>query len=278
MIKCNLILLSRSGMAVVPAAGGAEPAGPVPAALPGANRPHTLAETGTQIRRINPPPFFFSFCIPYLNIVPTNRRNLMAELRIRDGYPGFEFFPLRIRIFFIPDPYKKKLSIFNPKKWFLSSRKYDPGCSSRIRILTFYPSRIQGSKRHRIPDPQHCLMALFQASNFLAVREIKTNLNDKWDAVLVNPYSTFRQVIYQQCSQESLLNAYAVRLRYRFSSCVCISTTFAVWDLWSVLLDVVRYWVPTLTFCETFFSFQMTEFLGFNYIPLTKLSAMDTWI
>ncbi len=30
---------------------------------------------------------------------------------------------------------------------------------SRIRILTFYPSRIQGSKRHRIPDPdpQHWL-------------------------------------------------------------------------------------------------------------------------
>ncbi len=25
---------------------------------------------------------------------------------------------------------------------FLSSRKYDPGCSSRIRILIFYPSRI----------------------------------------------------------------------------------------------------------------------------------------
>ncbi len=24
---------------------------------------------------------------------------------------------------------------------------------SRIRIMTFYPSRIQGSKRHRIPDP-----------------------------------------------------------------------------------------------------------------------------
>jgi hypothetical protein len=31
--------------------------------------------------------------------------------------------------------------------------KFDPGCSSRIRILIFYPSRIQGSKRHRIPDP-----------------------------------------------------------------------------------------------------------------------------
>ncbi len=33
---------------------------------------------------------------------------------------------------------------------FLSFRKYDTG--SRIRILTFYPSRIPGSKRHRIPD------------------------------------------------------------------------------------------------------------------------------
>jgi hypothetical protein len=28
----------------------------------------------------------------------------------------------------------KSLSIFNPKKLFLSSRKYDPGCASRTRI------------------------------------------------------------------------------------------------------------------------------------------------
>jgi hypothetical protein len=28
-----------------------------------------------------------------------------------------------------------------------------PGSGSRIRILIFYPSRIFGSKRHRIPDP-----------------------------------------------------------------------------------------------------------------------------
>jgi hypothetical protein len=55
--------------------------------------------------------------------------------------------------------YKKKY--FNPKICFLSSWKYDPGCSSRIRILIFYPSRIPdpGVKRHRIPDPdpQHCM-------------------------------------------------------------------------------------------------------------------------
>jgi hypothetical protein len=69
----------------------------------------------------------------------------------------------RIRIFSISDPNSfnpgsasKNLSI-SAQKLFLSSRKYDPGCSFRIRILIFYPSRIvernQGSKRHRIPDP-----------------------------------------------------------------------------------------------------------------------------
>ncbi len=46
------------------------------------------------------------------------------------------------------------------EKLFLSFRKYDPGSSYRIRILIFTlpGSWIQGSKRHRIPDPdpQHC--------------------------------------------------------------------------------------------------------------------------
>ncbi len=61
----------------------------------------------------------------------------------------------RIWIFFIPDP-----NFFHPGsrihiKLFPSSWKYDPGGSSRIRILIFtHPgSRIQGSKRYRIPDP-----------------------------------------------------------------------------------------------------------------------------
>jgi len=52
--------------------------------------------------------------------------------------PGSEFFPSRI-----PDPnffYPgsririKEFKYFNPKNWFLSSRKYDPGCSSWIKI------------------------------------------------------------------------------------------------------------------------------------------------
>jgi hypothetical protein len=77
--------------------------------------------------------------------------------------PGSEFFPSRI-----PDPnclhpgsriLIKEFKYFNPKKgkkkWFLSSKKYDPGCSSRIPDpdADFLPSRIPGSKRHPIPDP-----------------------------------------------------------------------------------------------------------------------------
>jgi hypothetical protein len=75
---------------------------------------------------------------------------------------GSEFFPSWIPDLknFLHPGYRigiKEFKYFNTIKWFLSSRKYDPVCSSRIRILTFYPSRIQGSKRHRIPDldPKH---------------------------------------------------------------------------------------------------------------------------
>ncbi len=78
----------------------------------------------------------------------------------------------RIRTVSIPDPgsSSKNLSILTPKKakkWFLSSKKYDPGCSSRIPDpdADFLPSRIpdpgprvQKGTQSRIPDPdpQHC--------------------------------------------------------------------------------------------------------------------------
>jgi len=55
------------------------------------------------------------------------------------------------------------------KKWFLSSKKYDPGFSSRIPDPgdDFLPSRIQGSKRYPIPnpDPQHCILYLKNNEN-----------------------------------------------------------------------------------------------------------------
>jgi hypothetical protein len=80
--------------------------------------------------------------------------------RIRDVYPGSDFFPSRILTVFIPDPgsSSKNFSILTPKKakkWFLSSKKYDPSCSSRIRMLTFsHPgSRGQKDTQSRIPDP-----------------------------------------------------------------------------------------------------------------------------
>ncbi len=49
--------------------------------------------------------------------------------RIRDVYPGY-----LIRLLFHPGSRIriKEFKYFNPKKWFLSSRKYDSGCSSRI--------------------------------------------------------------------------------------------------------------------------------------------------
>jgi hypothetical protein len=93
--------------------------------------------------------------------------------RIRD--PGSKFFPS-----WIPDPrfefflsqsldhgcISKNLSILTKKNGFSALRNmiwvFHPGSGSRIWILTFYlswipildpRSRIQGSKRHRIPDP-----------------------------------------------------------------------------------------------------------------------------
>ncbi len=56
-------------------------------------------------------------------------------------------------------PIFKELLKFLPIKLPLSSQKY--GFGIRIRDpkseKTYSGSRIQGSKRHRIPDPQHCL-------------------------------------------------------------------------------------------------------------------------
>jgi len=67
---------------------------------------------------------------------------------------GSEFFHSGFRVKKIPDPgsgsASKNPSLINPKKLFLNSRKYDRGCSSRIRILTFYPSRDQKGTGSRI--------------------------------------------------------------------------------------------------------------------------------
>jgi hypothetical protein len=63
-----------------------------------------------------------------------------SVLRIRDVYPDH-------------GSASKNLSILNPTKLFLSSRKYDPGCSSRI--LIFYPFWIPNPGVKKAPDQQH---------------------------------------------------------------------------------------------------------------------------
>jgi hypothetical protein len=64
-------------------------------------------------------------------VVLDNTGSLPTVFRIRDVFPSR-----------IPDPNclhlgsaSKNLGILSPQKWFLSSRKYDLGCSSRIRTL-----------------------------------------------------------------------------------------------------------------------------------------------
>jgi hypothetical protein len=62
----------------------------------------------------------------------------------------------RIRIFSYPGSRirLKEFKYFNPKKWFLSTQKYDPGFSSQIQILIFYPSRILDPGVKKAPDPR----------------------------------------------------------------------------------------------------------------------------
>jgi hypothetical protein len=60
----------------------------------------------------------------------------------------------RMRFFSTLDPRSasKNISILTQKN-FLISRKYDPGCSSLIRILIFYPSRNPDPGDKKAPDP-----------------------------------------------------------------------------------------------------------------------------
>ncbi len=73
-------------------------------------------------------------------------------LRIRDVYPGSDFFHTGSRIHGRQDP-GSQIRIRKKRTWVSLSQKQDPGCSSQIPDLDIFPSRIhiQGSKRHRIP-------------------------------------------------------------------------------------------------------------------------------
>ncbi len=117
--------------------------------------------------------------------------------RIRDVYPGSRnFFSSRIRTVSIPDPGSslKNLSILTPKKakkWFLSSKKYDPSCSSRIPDpdADFLPSRIPDPGVKKAPNPgsriririyKQCFLAIPIRHNFFRIRILPpTSINIK---------------------------------------------------------------------------------------------------
>jgi hypothetical protein len=74
-----------------------------------------------------------------------------SVLRIRDIYPRSDFFSIPNPNFFHPVSriFIKEFKNLTPKKLFLRSRKYDPGCSFQIRI----------------PDPQRCRPLYFSVLN-----------------------------------------------------------------------------------------------------------------
>ncbi len=111
-------------------------------------------------------------------------------LQIRDVYPGS-----RIRLFSIPDPgselspsripdpgSSKNLSILTPKKpkkWFLSSKKYDPGCSSRIPDADFLPIPDPGSRGQKAPDPGSATLIRTRTPGSISEDRFPTEQNEK---------------------------------------------------------------------------------------------------
>jgi hypothetical protein len=81
---------------------------------------------------------------------------LHAVLRIRDVYPGSEYFPSRIQG--LKDSrIRIRIKEFKYIKQKERSRNYDPGCSSRIRILIFLP--IPDPRVEKAPDPDRATLS-----------------------------------------------------------------------------------------------------------------------
>ncbi len=91
--------------------------------------------------------FLFMYVIQHCFICRPSDSTSVADPGCLSQIPDPNFFHPGSRISI------KEFKYFNPKKLFLSSTKYDPGCTSRNRILTFYPSRIPDPGFKKAPDP-----------------------------------------------------------------------------------------------------------------------------
>jgi hypothetical protein len=96
-------------------------------------------------------------------------------------HPGSEFFPSRIRV--------KEFKYFNPKKLFLSSRNYDPGCSSRMDPDILH---IPDPERQRNPDPppQHCVVLHFLTDSSVADLGCFSRIQVFFSSKIPDPTST----------------------------------------------------------------------------------------
>ncbi len=77
------------------------------------------------------------------------------------NHPGSKFFHPGYL-----DPHER-IKIFLTQILFLISRKYEPGYSSRIRILIFFPSRIPDPGIKKAPDPASGSTTLQKAQIFM---------------------------------------------------------------------------------------------------------------
>jgi hypothetical protein len=105
-----------------------------------------------------------------------SRGNTRLFYSVTDPNPDFSIPDPGSRVYKIPEPHHQRISVFSTQKLFLSSRKYDPGCPSMIRIFFHPGSRIQGSKKHRIPDAEQWFSryldwCLFSLAGFVAKQQ-----------------------------------------------------------------------------------------------------------
>jgi hypothetical protein len=104
-------------------------------------------------------PDLYFFVIPDPVVKKSNVADPGCLSRIPD--PTFFHPGSQIRTVTIPEPGSrilKEFKYFNPKKnkkWFLSPKKYDPGCSSRIPDpdADFLPIQDPGSRGQKAPNP-----------------------------------------------------------------------------------------------------------------------------
>jgi hypothetical protein len=84
----------------------------------------------------------------------------------------------------IPDPDPQHSAGEGAKNWFLSSRKYDPGCSSWSRILFCFTH--PGSNRILDPDPQqHCTGPVYMQVKVLGTLAMVDDGEADWKMIVI---------------------------------------------------------------------------------------------